>query len=253
MKINFCELAVIEKQSIPQDMDANLKMLNEWVNSGIAALGNLSPNIRKSSAMRGGRIRGAIENLPCSRPMYQAAVFAGAVLSMRQTAMQSQLHDMKQTVGEYIPSHEVELQKQLSDATLSGDVKAADSAVEGLQRLRQRIAGQGEMQSRMDAIEGLLEMFQLAGEVLSVVKDKISPTLWREYAESLHPEYVQLREQITTFVELHHQIKACEWFGKEAMLNSYKSPLPETEKLFAFDQERHKQVTQDLRKIVTLG
>lgn len=250
MKIDFHELARIEKQEVPPTITEHLQELSGLVNVGVETLKNLPAHVR-SSQMRHNRLGNAIENgFEKSRLMYESCVFAKHLIDKRQQAIETQKEGLDTALSEHIPEHENALQKQLADATLSGDAKAADQAIAGLQKLRQRTEQRGEIENRINTMKALLDTFTLTKEVLTVIMGKISPALWRQHAESLLAEYEDMRKQITDFVELHHQIKACEWFGKDAFPPGYASPLQETVKLFEFDQARHKQAFDVLRPVV---
>lgn len=252
MKIDFIELARIENQEVPPVMAEHLQALSERANIGVKTLQNLPAHIR-SSQMRNGRLNNAIDNsLEKSRVTYEACVLAKHLLDKRQQAVESQYEDLSLALSEHIPEHDSALQKQLADATLAGDTKAADQAVAALQKLRQRTEQKGEIESRISTMKALLDTFTLTKEVLTAIMGKISPTLWREHAESLLVEYREMRQQMADFVELHHQIRACEWLGKDAYPHGHASPLQDTVKLFEFDQERQKQAFAVLRPIVLL-
>lgn len=251
MNIDFNELARIEKQEIPPAVAHHLDTLNNLVNTGIQTLANLAPNVRNNHNMRKGRLNPIIEGwVSPSKSAYEAVQFVSKLLKSREQAMNDQLANLQQSLKEHIPTHEAELQQQLADATLAGDSKAADKAVEGLQKLRQRTTEKGELANRAAAFETLLETFRQAREVITALQANIEPSLWLQHAESLHDDYLSQREQIAAFVDLHHQIMACEWFGKSAHQIDYVSPLAATAGLFGFDQMRHQQAIEALRPVV---
>jgi hypothetical protein len=251
MKIDFNELAHIEKQAIPSNVTQHLETLNHVVNEGLHTLANLAPNIRDSSNMRRGRIGSAIECcITPSKSLYHAVEFTSQLVKNREQALTQQLVSLQQMLKEHIPTHETVLQQQLADATLSGDSKAVDKAVEGLQKLRQRTMEQGELESRTSAVKAILATLQQVQEIIYVIKSIIEPSLWLEQAKRLQTDYLQQREQIADFINLHHQIRACEWFGKSAMTVDYVSPLNGTLSLFEFDQEHHNQASGALKSLV---
>jgi len=251
MKIDFHELARIEKQDIPPAVAPHFDTLNAVVNAGIQTLANLASNVRNNPTMRKGRLNPIVQNwISPSNRVYEAVQFASKLLKSREQAMNNQLVSLQQSLKEHIPTHEAELQQQLADATLSGDTKAADKAIEGLQKLRQRTTEKGELANRAAALETLLRTFQQVGEVINAIQWNIQPLLWLKHAENLKAEYLQQREQIAAFVDLHHQIMACEWMGKDANHTDYVSPLSGTAGLFGFDQLRHKQAFEALRPVV---
>lgn len=251
MNIDFTELARIEKREIPPAVAHHLDTLNHLVNTGIRILANLAPNVRNNPNMRKGRLNPIIENwVSPSKSVYEAVQFASGLLQSCQQSMHDQLANLQQVLKEHIPTHEAELQQQLADATLAGDGKAADKAVEGLQKLRQRTTEKGELANRAAALETLLETFQQVREIIAAIKANIEPSLWLKHAESLQADYLKQREQIAAFVDLHHQIMACESLGRNGHQTDYVSPLAATAGLFGFDQMRHKQAIEALRPVV---
>ena len=248
MKIDFVELAQIEKQAIPPTMIPHLETLNHVVNTGIQALASMAPNVCNVDAMRRGRISRSIESeISPSKSLYEAVQFASQLLKSREQAMNEQLSHCQQSLREFIPTHEAELQQQLSNAMLSGDSKTADKALEGLQKLHQRTTEKGELTNRTTALGALLDTFQQAKEILTAIEVNIAPSLWLQRAKNLHSDYLKQREQIAVLVDLHHQIRACEWLGKNGRTLDYVSPLADTIRLFEFDQTRHQQAIEALR------
>ncbi len=92
MKIDFHELARIEKQDIPPAVAPHLDTLNAVVNAGIQTLANLAPNVRNNPKMRKGRLDPIIQNwISASKSLCEAVQFASKLLKSREQAINNQL------------------------------------------------------------------------------------------------------------------------------------------------------------------